>query len=163
MRCSLLFVLLALIEALAAQSPPPPPPPPPKVTPVMYGISEEMPYFPYDTAECHEPAKQCGQKALLEYIYSNLDYSKIDFPAKPSKRQMAVVSFTITKTGELEGIHLARSLPEIKGADEEALRLVRKIRDEVGPWTPGKQGGRLVKVRFNLPIKFAIENKLPNR
>ena len=45
------------------------------------------------------------------------------------------------------------------GADEEAIRVVQNM----PRWKPGKQSGRVVNVRFNLPINFQLDDKdLPN-
>jgi protein TonB len=39
------------------------------------------------------------------------------------------------------------------GCDEEAMRVIRKMPQ----WRPGKQSGRAVRVKFNLPISFTLE------
>jgi protein TonB len=45
------------------------------------------------------------------------------------------------------------------GCDEEALRVVSGM----PRWTPGMQKGKPVRVQFNLPIKFTIENSRKNK
>ncbi|NLF41863.1 MAG: hypothetical protein GX587_04145, partial [Bacteroidales bacterium] len=41
-----------------------------------------------------------------------------------------------------------------KELDEEALRVVSNM----PKWKPGKHKGELVRVAFNVPIKFALSN-----
>jgi hypothetical protein len=40
------------------------------------------------------------------------------------------------------------------GCDEEAIRVVKKM---TGLWKPGLYRGKLVNVKYNLPISFVLE------
>lgn len=113
-----------------------------------------MPRFPYDTATCAAQPQECSKEALITFIYEHLNCDNVTLPENMRKREMAVVSFTIEKTGEVKEIELVRDLPHIEGAGREALRLVRLMRDEIGHWVPGTQAGKAVRVRYNLPIIF---------
>ena len=62
-----------------------------------------------------------------------------------------VVSFTINADGELTNLQVLKGLGF--GTDEEALRVLRLM----PRWKPGRQAGRAVRVRYNLPITFALE------
>ncbi|PHI19516.1 hypothetical protein CEQ90_12520 [Lewinellaceae bacterium SD302] len=161
----LLFSCLLSCKAQSTVEPPPPPPVPSEmsVTPDMWGITEVMPRFPYDTATCAAQPQECSKEALITFIYEQLNCDNVTLPENMRTREMAVVSFTIEKTGEVREIELARDLPHIKGAGQEALRLVRLMRDEKGPWVPGTQAGKVVRVRYNLPIMFNRDESCKNR
>lgn len=103
---------------------------------VPFNVVEQMPEFPD------------GQEAMLKYVYSQMKYPAI---ARENGIQgQVVIRFVVSKTGELQNIHVARGIGG--GCDEEALRVVRSM----PKWKPGKQGGRAVPVTFTLPIKFSL-------
>jgi periplasmic protein TonB len=61
------------------------------------------------------------------------------------------VAFIVEPDGRLTNLEVIRSLGF--GCDEEATRVIRAM----PAWRPGKQSGRAVRVRYNLPISFALE------
>ena len=62
------------------------------------------------------------------------------------------VTFLISSSGEVTDVKLLKGAGY--GMDEEALRACK----EMPKWTPGKNGGRAVKVRMNIPIVFKWED-----
>ena len=44
------------------------------------------------------------------------------------------------------------------GCGDEAARIVQTMNDNGPSWLPGKQRGRRVKVQYNLPVKFRMDN-----
>ena len=62
------------------------------------------------------------------------------------------VSFVIEKNGELTDIQVVKNLGD--GTDEEAIRVLKAS----PKWLPGVQNGRLVRVKYNIPISFALGN-----
>jgi protein TonB len=62
------------------------------------------------------------------------------------------VSFVVERDGSLSDIKILRGVsPEL---DAEALRVLR-----MAPrWRPGKQAGQPVRVQFNIPINFQLNN-----
>lgn len=139
--------------------PPPPPPPSPlkkgdKEQEVFY-IVEDMPQFPG------------GQKALQEYI------TKMQQKLSQEKdiKGKVMVEFTVNGKGKVSDIKiLALDDPKIKYSEDEkgnikdaefngkrnpkvenaAVEIVKKMPD----WTPGKQRGKPVSVKYLLPIEF---------
>lgn len=102
----------------------------------IFVVVEEMPQFPG------------GDDALLRYLYSQLRYPSL---ALDSKIQgIVVIQFIIDEQGRIINPIVVRELGG--GCDEEALRVVRGMPN----WQPGKQRGRPVKVRYNLPIRFQL-------
>ncbi|RYF20504.1 MAG: TonB family protein [Flavobacteriales bacterium] len=63
------------------------------------------------------------------------------------------VSFVVERDGSLNDIKIDRKLGY--GTDEEALRVLKLSRR----WNPGIQNGRPVRVKYNIPIKFTLNNK----
>ncbi len=62
-----------------------------------------------------------------------------------------VVTFVVGKDGSVSGVQVL-SAPD-KSLGEEAVRVI-----ESSPkWSPGKQRGNTVRIRYNLPIQFRIQ------
>ncbi len=60
------------------------------------------------------------------------------------------VQFIVGKDGTIRDINIIKGVHKI--LDREALRVVKGM----PKWSPGKQRGKAVSVRFTLPIKFKI-------
>lgn len=103
---------------------------------VAFMVVEEMPEFPG------------GTEALLEYLRSNLNYPK---NCKENKIQGRVlVTFVVNKDGSISDAEVVKSVdPEL---DAEALRVINGM----PTWTPGKQKGETVRVKFTVPITFLL-------
>ncbi len=96
------------------------------------------------------PSFPGGDTARVAYLMHNVKYPTI---ARDAGAQGTVwVEFVVGKNGEIEDAHVVRSVG--LGCDEEALRVV----NEMPKWTPGKQKGLPVKVRFQLPIRYVLKN-----
>jgi len=121
----------------------------------IFKVVEQMPRF--YSEECEEfaeddlaEAKSCAQKAMLEFIYSNIKYPP---KARESGIQgTVVIRFVVREDGWVEDAEILRNVDG--GCGEEALRVVEMMPD----WLPGVQRGRAVSVYYNLPIKFGLEN-----
>lgn len=86
---------------------------------------------------------------LYKWVNSNLHYPAI---AKENGIQGTVtVSFTVCKDGTIANAKVVRGVD--RALDREALRLVSSMHR----WTPGRQNGRTVNVRYLLPIRFRLE------
>ncbi|NEN25142.1 energy transducer TonB [Cryomorpha ignava] len=94
------------------------------------------------------PSFPGGDTARVKYLMANVNYPD---KAKHVGVQGTVwVEFIIAKDGSIEDAVVIRGVGA--GLDEEALRVV----NEMPRWTPGKQRGLPVKVRFRLPIKYTL-------
>jgi protein TonB len=60
------------------------------------------------------------------------------------------ISFVVDVDGTITNVKTDKGISG--GCDEEAMRVVAMM----PKWKPGRQGGNAVKVRFVLPIKFAL-------
>jgi TonB family protein len=118
---------------------PPPPPPPPKIIgeDTIYTVVEEMPAFPG------------GDKALIDFIYSNVKYP--DYAKENKIQGKVIVSFCVTDKGTVDYVQLLQGIDS--SLDDEALRVVGML----PAWKPGKMKGRDVNVWYSLPISFALQ------
>lgn len=131
----------------------------------VFRVVEEMPRFPSSPCEEMENAKErerCAQKAMLEFLYTRLTYPEEARRAGASG--MAVVQFVVNEDGSLSDYKVIRD-PDY-GMGQEALRVVKLMNEMPERWIPGKQRGEVVKVMYNLPIRFKLapqEEKLDLR
>lgn len=161
------------------QTPPPPPPPPPPAPPTEIEkadddeeieetdidmdmdedaeIPDEIPE-PEEEPEpevekiydiVQEPAEFPGGMAgLYKYLGENIKYPSM---AKEAGIQGRVfVNFVVNKDGSISDVKILRGIGG--GCDEEAIRVVKKM----PKWKPGKQQGKAVKQRYNLPVVFKL-------
>ena len=82
--------------------------------------------------------------------------SQIRYPAEALKRGIegrVVLSFIVERDGSVSTIELLQSPDRI--LSEEARRVVSSS----PKWTPGRQNGHLVRVRYMLPVDFSTPKK----
>jgi protein TonB len=91
--------------------------------------------------------------SLQEYLANNLKYPKKAMENDIEGR--VVVKFVINEDGGVSDAEVVHSVHEL--LDAEALRVVRHM----PRWKPGKQNKNAVKVYFNLPIMFKLEDPEP--
>jgi protein TonB len=102
----------------------------------IYVFVEEQPQFPG------------GERALQQYLANSINYPLI---AQENGIQGKVfISFVINENGDISDVTLVRGVDA--ALDKEALRVIRSL----PKWKPGKQGGKAVKVRYNVPINFEL-------
>jgi TonB family protein len=103
----------------------------------VYTVVEQMPQFPG------------GNDAMMSYIRRELRYPET---AKELGIQGKVIcSFVVDRSGEIRNVEVLRGIGG--GCDQEAVRVLRNM----PAWTPGKQNGQAVNVKFNLPISFKLD------
>jgi len=126
----------------------------------VFNVVEVMPSFPG------------GEMAMMTFMRDNLHYPEL---AKEMGVQgRVIVQFVISKTGKVSEARCVKGIPapsakanataeekaliEKKGdaalqMNREALRVVEAMPD----WTPGKQRGQNVNVRYTVPISFKLQ------
>lgn len=100
----------------------------------VYEVVEQMPSFPG------------GQEALMTYINHNIKY-----PEEDCGQGRVIVSFIVEKDGSITNATIRRSVDP--AFDREALRVISSM----PKWIPGKNNGRNVRVRFNVPVQFKLQ------
>lgn len=116
----------------------------------IFTIVEQMPRFPgCEDLEGDDKAKKaCADQKLLRFIYDNIKYPS--FARENNAEGMVVMSFTVMEDGSVADIHAVRGVCE--PLEKECFRII-----SVMPiWTPGRQKGKAVRVKYNLPIKFKL-------
>ncbi|GAB4042298.1 energy transducer TonB [Spirosoma jeollabukense] len=96
-----------------------------------------------------QPEFTGGMAALGQYLQKNLRYPAAAQRANVSGR--VFVSFVVNTDGSIQDVQVLKGLGF--GTDEEAQRVVKGM----PKWRPGKQSGRPVRVKYNLPINFTLE------
>ncbi|MFK8163898.1 MAG: energy transducer TonB [Lewinella sp.] len=141
-----------------APATPPPPPPPPAPEPVIDEgpliFAERMPVFGQECFDLQgDERKVCSDRALLSFVQSRANYPAL---ARENGIQgTVVVSFTVEKDGTISDVQAARKVAG--GCTAAALKAVNAINKENAKFKPGIQGGLPVRVRYNLPVKFALQ------
>ncbi len=89
-----------------------------------------------------------GMKEWTKFIQKNLRYPPMAMDQ--GKQGKVFVSFVVEKDGTVSNVTLLRGIGF--GCDEEALRVIGKS----PKWKPGKQNGQNVRVKYTMPLGFAI-------
>ncbi|MBE6292793.1 MAG: M56 family metallopeptidase [Bacteroidales bacterium] len=103
----------------------------------IFQVVEEHPQFPGGDAE------------LMKFLQQNVKYPKE--AQEQGKQGRVIVQFVVNKDGSISNDTIVRSVDPL--LDAEALRVVRSMPN----WTPGKQRGKEVRVRFTLPVTFRLD------
>ncbi|MFN7118897.1 MAG: energy transducer TonB [Saprospiraceae bacterium] len=133
-----------------------PPPPPPKIEEPdePFIIVEEMPRFPgCENLSTKQEKNDCTNKKLLEFIYKNIKYPPV--AAENGIQGTVPIKFVVEKDGTIANAQVLRDIGG--GCGQEAIRVVELMNKESIKWKPGMQGGRPVRVQFNLPVKFKLQ------
>jgi len=126
-----------------------------------YEVVEQMPEFPG------------GMRAMMEYLSSNVKYPVE--AQKMGEQGRVIVGFIVEKDGTVSNAKVVKSNrfvlaqvpteggvvtkletsegPVIHELEAEALRVVQSM----PKWTPGKQKGKAVRVKYNLPVSFRLQ------
>lgn len=103
------------------------------------------------TAVEHNPEYPGGIEEMFRYLSANIKY-----PAAASKAGVSgrvFLQFVVGTNGSIKDIQIVKGIGF--GCDEEAIRVVKNM----PAWTPGRQGDKLVNVKYTLPINFELAEK----
>ena len=102
----------------------------------VFQVVEEQPMFPG------------GMQELMKYLQKEMKYPK---EAQDKGIQgRVVVQFVVNKDGSICEANVVKSVDPL--LDAEALRVINAMPH----WTPGKQRGEPVRVRFTIPVAFHL-------
>lgn len=127
----------AVRSEIAVAAPPPPPAPKPEVATKVFDVVEEMPSFPG------------GSAALMSYLNSNTKYPVV--AQENGVQGRVIISFVVERDGSISDVKVARSVDP--SLDREAQRVVKSM----PRWTPGKQNGQTVRVKYTVPVVFRLQ------
>lgn len=100
----------------------------------VYDVVEQQPEFPG------------GTSGLAKWLGDNIKY-----PAEAAKQGIegrVIVQFVVGSDGTVSNVKLMRPVNPL--LDQEALRVVTAM----PKWTPGKQDGKPVAVKYTIPVTF---------
>ena len=103
---------------------------------MVFDVVEVMPQFPG------------GQIAMLQYLMKNIKYP--EQAMKEGIQGRVAVRFIVEKDGSISDVKPILSVHPL--LNKEAVRVV----ESMPKWTPGKQNGKPVRVRFNVPVMFKL-------
>ena len=109
----------------------------------IFQVVEEQPMFPG------------GMEEMMKFLQQNIKYPKE--AQEQGKQGRVIVQFVVNKDGSIVNDSIVRSVDPL--LDAEALRVVRSMPN----WTPGKQKGKPVRVRFTLPVTFHLNGDAPKQ
>ncbi len=113
------------------------PEPPKQEENKIFTVVEQMPMFPG------------GDAALMQYLSSNIHYPAV--AAENGVQGRVVVGFVVERDGSITDVNVMRSVDP--SLDREAVRVVKNM----PRWTPGKQNGSAVRVKYQVPVMFRLQ------
>lgn len=107
----------------------------------VFQVVEQMPEFPGGMGEC------------MKWLQANIKYPKE--AKEKGEHGRVIVQFVVEKDGSITGVKVVRSIS--LALDAEAIR----VASAMPKWKPGMQRGKVVKVKYTLPVMFSLEKKEP--
>ena len=101
----------------------------------------------FDTVE-QMPEYPGGMQAMIAFLQTNMKYP--EDAAKQKVEGRVMVQFVVETDGSVSDVHVAKQV--FPSLDAEAVRVVQAM----PKWTPGKEKGRVVRVKYLLPIVFRM-------
>ena len=135
-------VIVNLNEATWQETPPPPPPPQMERVEVLNSI--------YDVVE-QPPSFAHGN--VMAWLCQNIHYPPL--AEENGIQGRVIVSFVVEPDGSLSNIAVVKGVDP--SLDKEAVRVVSAM----PKWNPGTQNNVCVRVKYNLPITFKLEDPEP--
>ncbi len=103
----------------------------------IFTVVEQMPMYPG------------GDAALMGYLRDNIHYPTV--AAENGMQGRVVVGFVVERDGSITDVKVLRSVDP--SLDREAMRVVKSM----PRWTPGKQNGSAVRVKYQVPVTFRLQ------
>ncbi|WP_303153926.1 energy transducer TonB [uncultured Prevotella sp.] len=103
----------------------------------IFTVVEQMPMYPG------------GEGALMGYLRDNIHYPTV--AAENGVQGRVVVGFVVERDGSITDVKILRGVDP--SLDREAMRVVKNM----PKWTPGKQNGSAVRVKYQVPVSFRLQ------
>ena len=95
------------------------------------------------------PAYPGGQKALNAFLAKSIKYPSISQEIGAQGR--VIVQFVVDTDGSISNAQVVRGIEP--NLDKEALRVINAM----PKWTPGRQAGKTVRVKYTVPVLFKLQ------
>ncbi|GGN10447.1 hypothetical protein GCM10010967_52890 [Dyadobacter beijingensis] len=95
-----------------------------------------------------QPEYPGGNEAMYHFLARNIKY-----PSSASRADVSgkvFVNFVVTTDGDIQDVKVLKGIGF--GCDEEAVRVI----SDFPKWTPGRQNGKAVNVKYTVPIMFQL-------
>lgn len=103
----------------------------------VFDVVEEMPQYPG------------GPQALFEFLSNNVKYP--EEAEKAGIQGRVIATFVVEKDGSVSNAKVVKSVDPL--LDAEALRVISAM----PKWKPGKQNGKVVRVKYTVPLSFHFD------
>ena len=103
----------------------------------IFEVVEQMPQFPG------------GDAALMQYLSSHIKYPVV--AEENGIQGRVIVGFVVERDGSVSQVQVIRGVDP--SLDKEAARVVASM----PKWTPGRQNGQNVRVKYNVPVNFKLQ------
>jgi TonB family protein len=102
----------------------------------IFKVVEQMPEFPGGMGEC------------MKWLQTNIKYPKE--AKEKGEHGRVILQFIVEKDGSITDVKVVRSVSP--ALDAEAIR----VASAMPKWKPGMQRGKVVKVKYTLPVMFNL-------
>ena len=103
----------------------------------LFQVVEEMPQYPG------------GMSGLMQYIGRNMKYPML--AQEQGLEGRVIVQFIVERDGSTSNFNIMRGVHAL--LDAEAIRVLAGMEK----WTPGKQKGQAVRVKYTVPVMFRLD------
>jgi TonB family protein len=97
-----------------------------------------------------EPQYPGGEEEMIKFIQANVAYPETAL--KLYEQGTVYVQFVVNRDGSISDIVVIKGICDV--LDAEAIRVVKLMPN----WKPGELDGKLVRVRYVIPINFQISD-----
>ena len=126
----------------------------------VFDVVEQMPSFAGgeyvvryrdEEGNVHEQTKTSppGQAGLFQYLSNTIQYPVV--AEENGVQGRVIVTFVVERDGSITDVKVVKSVAP--SLDREAVRVVRSM----PKWTPGKQKGDAVRVKYTMPVTFRLQ------
>lgn len=117
---------------------------------VPYMMIQNVPVFKGCEGLEKEENKKCFDKKMKQFVRRNFDPDLVESLGLNSGKYRIQSEFIINEQGNVVDI-------KIRAPHTKLQKETQKMIEKLPQFTPGKQGSRAVKVRYNLPITFQVD------
>jgi len=116
---------------------------------IPFALIESVPVYP-GCKGSNDELRKCMSKKIKKYVMNKFDLELAqELNLEPGKKRIRV-AFVIDKNGNIANVRARAPHPRL---EKEAMRIINTL----PKMSPGKQRNKPVKVSYNLPITFNIE------
>jgi TonB family protein len=153
-----LFVgcLCAFADRLLAQTP--------STDTTIYNIADQAPYALFKSClpAAHpgwnvDSMRRCAERQLLGLVAQNIRYPEA--ARQKNVEGVVVAQFVVEKDGKMSNLNILKDIGD--GCGTEAMRVLQALAEAGLSWQPALIGGKPVRMKTVLPLRFRLQEALP--